>query len=193
MVAGVAGKPIKGFHLNFAHRLQLLLRNPIRPIVRFFAYFHYNTHYVDGSAGTLHIGKRVGLSNTICNLSSGSIHIGDYCIFGYNVMLLTGRHRFVNGMRASFLQQSDPNPTVGWGGGDEVPSSGYDIIIGEGTWLASGVVVAGGCTIGKHCVIAANSFVTSNIPDYAIAFGVPTRVYSDTRNLSDKSELTKTE
>lgn len=171
----------------FFYRMQLLLRTPLRPIVRFFAYFLYNTHYLEGPSEKLHIGKRVGLANTFFNLSSGSIYIGDHCIFGHNVMLLTGRHRYVNGMRASIHQQKSNDCSVGWGGGeDEVPDVGYDIHIGEGTWIASGVIVTGGTKIGSHCIISANSLVASNIPDYAFACGVPARVYSDTRAMSEK-------
>jgi acetyltransferase-like isoleucine patch superfamily enzyme len=33
-----------------------------------------------------------------------------------------------------------------------------------------------GVTIGKHCVIGANSVVTSDIPDFSVAVGVPARV-----------------
>ncbi|MGO5541257.1 hypothetical protein ACTQWG_01860 [Blautia sp. HCP3S3_H10_1] len=34
----------------------------------------------------------------------------------------------------------------------------------------------GPVNIGKHCVIGANSVVTSNIPDYSVAVGIPARV-----------------
>jgi len=33
-----------------------------------------------------------------------------------------------------------------------------------------------GVSIGKHCVIGANSVVTHNIPDYHVAAGVPARI-----------------
>jgi acetyltransferase-like isoleucine patch superfamily enzyme len=165
--------------VSFRYRLQLKLRGPLRPVVRFFLFFFYNTHWVDGSAGRLHIGKRVGLANTLCNLSSGSIFIGDHCAFGYNVMLLTGRHRFADGMRASLAAASD-----GWGGGaEEVPADGYDIRIGDGCWIASGAMITGGVTIGKHCIVAAGAVVTKDLPDHAIAAGVPARIVGDTRAL----------
>jgi acetyltransferase-like isoleucine patch superfamily enzyme len=151
----------------------------MRPIVRFLTFFFYNTHWTDGSAGRLHVGRRVGLANTLCNLSSGSIWIGDHCAFGYNVMLLTGRHRFVDGMRASLAGSS-----TGWGGGEEeVPEDGYDIRIGEGCWIASGAIITGGVTIGKHCIVAAGAVVTKDLPDHAIAAGVPARTVGDTRTM----------
>ena len=94
-------------------------------------------------------------------------------------MLLTGRHRFVDGMRASRGVSKS-----GWGGGrEEVPEEGFDIRIGEGCWIASGAIVTGGVSIGKHCIVAAGAIVTRNLPDHAIAAGVPARVVGDTRKM----------
>lgn len=53
-----------------------------------------------GRSGKLHLGEKVAVSNTLFNVSSGSIYIDDYTIFGQNVMILTGRHNFVSGYRA---------------------------------------------------------------------------------------------
>lgn len=47
--------------------------------------------------------------------------------------------------------------------------------IGEGSWLGENVCVIG-ASIGKHCVIGANSVVTKDIPDYSVAVGSPARV-----------------
>lgn len=49
------------------------------------------------------------------------------------------------------------------------------VIIGEGSWLGENVCVIG-ASIGKHCVIGANSVVTKDIPDYCVAVGAPARV-----------------
>lgn len=47
--------------------------------------------------------------------------------------------------------------------------------IGAGSWLGENVCVVG-ASIGKHCVIGANSVVTKDIPDYSVAVGAPARV-----------------
>lgn len=49
------------------------------------------------------------------------------------------------------------------------------IRIGEGSWLGENVCVIG-ASVGKHCVIGANSVVTHDIPDYCVAVGAPARV-----------------
>ena len=49
------------------------------------------------------------------------------------------------------------------------------VVIGEGSWLGEHVCVIG-ASIGKHCVIGANSVVTKDIPDFCVAVGAPARV-----------------
>lgn len=65
------------------------------PVIRFLKYYAYQTPYVEGDGGSLHLGKGVRLANALVNVESGSVYIGDNTIFGYNVMVLTGRHSFV--------------------------------------------------------------------------------------------------
>lgn len=49
------------------------------------------------------------------------------------------------------------------------------VIIGNNSWLGENVVILG-ASIGKNCVIGANSVVTKDIPDYSIAAGVPAKI-----------------
>ena len=54
----------------------------MRHVVRFFMYFYYETSYTMGENGTVKLGKKVAVANTLFNVSSGSIVVGDYTIFG---------------------------------------------------------------------------------------------------------------
>ncbi len=153
----------------------------LRPVVKWFLYFYYDTHFTMGSGGSLRLGKKVATSNTLFNLSSGSIIVGDYTIFGQNVMVLTGRHRFVEGKRAGL---NDAICGEGWGGGpQEVPSSGFDIQIGSGCWIASGTIISGGVTIGNNAIVAAGSVITRDVADYCIVAGIPGKPIGDTRQI----------
>jgi virginiamycin A acetyltransferase len=56
----------------------------------------------------------------------------------------------------------------------EQPGMRKVVRIGEGTWVGSAAVVL--ADVGRHCVIGAGAVVTSPLPDYVIAAGVPARV-----------------
>ena len=56
------------------------------------------------------------------------------------------------------------------GTGRDYPSVGHDVVIG------AGVRVVGAVRIGHRAKIGANAVVTSDIPDDAVAVGIPARV-----------------
>ena len=50
-----------------------------------------------------------------------------------------------------------------------------EVEIGEGSWLGENVCVIG-ASIGKHCIVGANSVVTKDIPDYCVIVGAPAKI-----------------
>ncbi|GFP26706.1 maltose O-acetyltransferase [Candidatus Hakubella thermalkaliphila] len=50
------------------------------------------------------------------------------------------------------------------------------VIIEDNVWLGAGVVVLDGVTIGRDAIVGAGAVVTKDIPEFAIAYGVPARV-----------------
>jgi acetyltransferase-like isoleucine patch superfamily enzyme len=89
------------------------------------------------------------------------IVIEEYVLLGRNVHISDHTHAFEN-INTPIIQQ---------GINGIAPVS-----IGRGTWLGQNVVVVPGVTIGRHCVIGANSVVKSPIPDFSVAVGAPARV-----------------
>ena len=57
------------------------------------------------------------------------------------------------------------------------------VVIGENSWLGENVCVIG-ASVGRHCVIGANSVVINNIPDYSIAVGSPAKVIKKFNHIS---------
>jgi acetyltransferase-like isoleucine patch superfamily enzyme len=58
-------------------------------------------------------------------------------------------------------------------------TEGGKIRIGQGCYIAHGAAIIcprGELTIGRNCVIAANSVVTRSIPDYSVVVGLPGRI-----------------
>jgi len=50
------------------------------------------------------------------------------------------------------------------------------ITIDDDCWIGANVVITSGVKVGKHCVIAAGSIVTRDVPPFSIAAGNPARI-----------------
>ena len=57
--------------------------------------------------------------------------------------------------------------------------------IGPDTWICTKVTITKGTRIGRGCVIGAHAVVRGEIPDYAIAAGMPAKVVRDRRTAYD--------
>jgi len=126
---------------------------------------HYYRHFIHGPAERLHWerAKERTTVNAIFNTRSGHIYIGKGTVIGYNCMFITGRHAFEGGK----LKQPKS---------EQVPTQGYDIRIGAGSFITSGVTIIGGVTLGDNCIVAAGSVVTKSFPNGCILAGVPAKV-----------------
>ena len=143
----------------------------------------FNEQYISIGEDTL-IGEGVALSAGMVPgqecISSPVVTIGDRCLIGrgsgivghFSIIIgndvWTGHHVYITDQNHGYeditkpiSQQTQPERAV---------------VIGDGSWLGYGAVVLPGVTIGTHCVIGANSVVTSDIPDFSVAVGVPARV-----------------
>jgi acetyltransferase-like isoleucine patch superfamily enzyme len=88
------------------------------------------------------------------------IHIGRNCLISYRVSILD--HDHVTG--------HDVNPVTSG------TTKGEPVIIGENTFLGTGVVIMRGVTLGKNCVVNANSVVMRSFEDYCLISGSPAKV-----------------
>jgi acetyltransferase-like isoleucine patch superfamily enzyme len=152
---------------SFKQRLIFSLRQKIINVGTYFGFMNIDYTYVHGNKKRVLIGENCSTMNSILNVISGSIHIGDNTILGHNCMLLTGTHNFKNGKRISLLDNHDE---------EETPKTGRDIIIGEGCFIGSGVSIIGPVTIGNNVIIASGSVVNKNINDYSLVGGIPAKL-----------------
>jgi len=60
------------------------------------------------------------------------------------------------------------------------------VSIGKYTFIGTNAIIAPNVTIGKGCIIGANSFVNRDLEDYAIAYGSPAKIVGDTRTIDKK-------
>jgi acetyltransferase-like isoleucine patch superfamily enzyme len=50
------------------------------------------------------------------------------------------------------------------------------VLLRSGCWIGTGAAILPGVVIGRNAVVAANAVVTKDVPDYAVAAGVPARI-----------------
>ena len=61
------------------------------------------------------------------------------------------------------------------GPGCLVTSQGGQAVVGRGATLGAGASVMGGRTVGRYAMVAAGSVAADDVPDYALAVGVPAK------------------
>ncbi len=100
-----------------------------------------------------------------------TVYVGPYCCLGDVTLqddVLIGSHvSITNGSGQHGTERLDIPMR-------EQPGTWPRVTIGEDTWIGDRAVIM--ANVGKKCIIGAGSVVTSPIPDYAIAVGVPARV-----------------
>lgn len=57
--------------------------------------------------------------------------------------------------------------------------------IGEDCWIGARVTILPGVSIGKGCVIEAGAVVGRDVPDFALARGVPAKVVGKVNEVQD--------
>lgn len=87
-------------------------------------------------------------------MSIGGITIGDGVQIGPNVTIATDNHDFDNRM----VLRCKP------------------VMVKKNAWIGAGVTILPGVTIGENAVIGGGAVVTKDIPDNAVAAGVPAKV-----------------
>ncbi len=110
-------------------------------------------------------------------LDCAPVKIGKQCFIGPNVSLVTPVHP---------LLACDRNMRTAADGKTYDYEYARPIVIEDNVWLASGVIVCGGVTIGHDTVIGAGSVVTKDIPSGVLAAGNPCRVI---RPITEKDKL----
>ncbi len=142
-----------------------------------------NERFIHIGAGTI-IGPHAALSAGMAVgqecVTDPVVSIGDRCLIGRGSGIVghlsieigddvwTGHHVYITDQNHS---NADRDLPISRQYAPELP-----VRIGSGSWLGHGTVVLPGATVGRNVVIGANSVVTGQIPDHAVAVGAPARV-----------------
>ena len=106
---------------------------------------------------SIHKGVFIGLYSYI----NGDVTIEENVLIGPHCSLTAGHHKY-DPATESFSARTN----------DDYDNS---IVIGRGSWLASGVTVTAGVKVGKANLLCAGAVITKDTDDYAIMAGVPAR------------------
>ncbi len=112
------------------------------------------------SKPTIDIGDNCNIGNDLKMGAAKRIFIGKNCLISYDVSIIDHNHAFENINIPPLLQ------------GIDKPA---EIRIGDDCFLGAHSFILKGVSLGKHCVVGANSVVTSSFPDFTIVAGVPAR------------------
>lgn len=97
--------------------------------------------------------------NTIVEGYNAQVTIGNHVSFAQNINLMSG-----SGPNASEIMQRI------------FPIIKGEVHLGDHTWIGASVVIMPNVTLGKFCIVAANSFVNKSFPDYSIIGGSPAKL-----------------
>lgn len=122
--------------------------------------------------GDVEIGNNVWVGPyTLLDGAKAKIKIGDWCTIGTGVLI------FTHDSMKYYLTSGKEKFNVG------------SVEIGNNTQIGSMSMIACNVKIGHHSVIAANSFVNKNVPDYAIVAGNPAKIIGKVVIENDKVEF----
>jgi len=112
-----------------------------------------------GDGAQIEIGNNsgIGINCQVC----GPVKIGDNVMMGPDVIVLTSRHKF-DRLDVPIIKQGYHPPEP--------------VVIGDGAWIGTRVIILPGVKIGKEAIIGAGAIVTKDVPEYAIVGGNPAKV-----------------
>jgi maltose O-acetyltransferase len=111
----------------------------------------------------IRIGARTFINYGAIVLDAAEVTIGTEVQIGPAVQLLTALHPLDAEDRRHGVETTEP------------------VDIGDGAWLAAGVIVCPGVSIGVDAVVGAGSVVTNDLPAGHLCFGNPCRVIREIR------------
>jgi acetyltransferase-like isoleucine patch superfamily enzyme len=113
---------------------------------------------INNASGNIYIGSRTRIG--IGSVMIGPVNIGDDVRLAQNIVVTALNHNYQD----ISIPISEQGIKV------------EQIYIGDETWIGANAVILPGVFIGKHCVVAAGSVVTRNIPSYSVVAGNPARI-----------------
>ena len=132
--------------------------------------------------------------NAILSCKNGDIVIEDDANIGFNTEIFSasrvrvGKKVLIAGVHLSRRWRSSLRPRRRARARPGRTAAGIDI--GDHAWLGAHVVVTDGSKVGRDAIIGAGAVVVGEIPEFAIAVGIPAKVVRDRRETPNAERRT---
>lgn len=122
---------------------------------------------INNKSPVLEIGNNSMIGKDFFCSSAEKIIIGKNCLFSWRVTILD--HDHVCNLSSKPIS-------------DQGVTKGVPVYIGDNTFIGINTVVLKGVSLGKHCVVGANSVVTKSFPPFSVIAGNPAKLIKQLSN-----------
>ena len=116
---------------------------------------------------------KINYGLTIINTDKESVYRKKYTGIAPNVTIVTNNHKSTVSIPLFILGESHIN------------DKSADVIIEEDVWVGTRAIILSGVTLGRGCIVGANSLVNKSIPPYALVAGTPAKILGVVFSLED--------
>jgi acetyltransferase-like isoleucine patch superfamily enzyme len=114
-----------------------------------------------------------GSENSILEIGSETYIGMNSCINGFMANVKIGKNVSI-AQNVNIMADSGPNASKDMQ--QFYPLVSGDVTIGDHSWIGANSVILPNVSLGKFCVVAANSLVTKSFDDYSVVAGNPARL-----------------
>lgn len=118
------------------------------------------SHNGDSFSPLIKIGDKTKIEQGVHITCANSVYIGNDCSILARVTITDISHPYADIYISPSEQKLYVNP----------------VKIGDQCMIGTGTVIFPGVTLGKHCIVGANSVVTNSFPDYCVVAGAPAKM-----------------
>jgi acetyltransferase-like isoleucine patch superfamily enzyme len=115
----------------------------------------------------LTIGINCQINDSVHIVARESVYIGDNVLIASKVFITDLNHGCYN----SLDEHSEPDSIV-----SSRPLNSSPVLINDNCWIGENVSILPGVTLGKNCIVGANSLVTKSFESNCIVVGNPARL-----------------
>ena len=134
------------------------------------------------SINNVKIGDHVKIAKmcSIYGSEANQLMIGDYSYIGMFSILNGFKRKIKIGSHVSIAQNVNMMTDSGPNASEEMqkffPLIEGEITIDDHSWIGANSIIMPGVSLGRFCVVAANSFVNKSFPDYSVIGGNPDKL-----------------